>query len=132
MMRSSMLVIVGLVGLGIVGLVGLGMAEAWAGAAEDPPKPTTPVAGEAKPPVSAVAVLHERYKSGAEQRRELERQRDRLALEAQSVIIKLKELELAMEQTIVAAWKTCGKLAMGFDEKAWVCEAPPPAKENKP
>lgn len=119
----------------ILGLMWLVMAGAGAGAAEDPPKPTTPAAGEAKPSVSTVAALHERYKSGVEQRRELERQRDRLALEAQSVIIKLKELELAMEQTIVAAWQTCGKLAVVFDEKRWVCEASPPiggVKESKP
>lgn len=75
--------------------------------------------------------LVEQYQAGDARAKEMARERDRLALQAQSAIIGLKDAELQMERAISAAREICGKdskiLTMGAT--GWACAVPPaPAK----
>lgn len=76
-------------------------------------------------------VLVDQYQAGDARAKEMARERDRLALQAQSAIIGLKDAELQMERAISAAREICGKdskiLTMGAT--GWACAVPPaPAK----
>ena len=76
---------------------------------------------------SELQALAEQYQAGDARAKEMARERDRLALQAQSAIIGLKDAELQMERAISAAREICGKggktLTMGAT--GWACAMPP-------
>lgn len=108
----------------------MGMFVALAGGmammAEQVPPAERPVAAKTE-----LQVLGEQYQAGDARAKDMARERDRLALQAQSAIIGLKDAELQMERAISAAREICGKdskiLTMGAT--GWACAVPPaPAK----
>ena len=74
-------------------------------------------------------VLAEQYQAGDARAKDMARERDRLALQAQSAIIGLKDAELQMERAIGAGREICGKSGKVLNMAAavWACSAPPAA-----
>jgi len=76
--------------------------------------------------------LAQQYQSGDNKAKDMARERDRLAIQAQSAIIGLKDAELQMERAISAGRDVCGKVGMVLSTVAagWGCESPKPAGKD--
>lgn len=77
-------------------------------------------------------VLAEQYQAGDARAKDMARERDRLALQAQSAIIGLKDAELQMERARSAARELCGRegKALNTAAAAWDCVVPKPAGKD--
>jgi len=76
--------------------------------------------------------LAQQYQSGDNKAKDMARERDRLAIQAQSAIIGLKDAELQMERAVSAGRDVCGKVGMVLSTVAagWGCESPKPAGKD--
>lgn len=121
--RSSMLVIAG---LGI--WVGLGLAQDKAPAPAAPAK-TDDAAGLSLE-MSRLAL---QYAQAMQTVKKEAGQRDQLAMQAQSAIIRMKDAELQAEQAIGAARAVCGNLGKTLKilEPQWSCEVPKPPDKSR-
>lgn len=77
-------------------------------------------------------VLAEQYQAGDARAKDMARERDRLAMQAQSAIIGLKDAELQMERAMSAARELCGRdgKALNTAAAAWACTVPKPAGKD--
>lgn len=60
-------------------------------------------------------------------------QRDQLALQAQSAIIRMKDAELQMERALAAGHQECGRQGkvLSLAGEGWACIEPPKGKETQ-
>jgi len=95
---------------------------------------TAPMAPKTGPDVitETLGQLAQQYQSGDNKAKDMARERDRLAIQAQSAIIGLKDAELQMERAISAGRDVCGKVGMVLSTVAagWGCESPKPAGKD--
>ena len=77
-------------------------------------------------------VLGEQYQAGDARAKDMAREIDRLAIQAQRAIIGQKDAELQMERAMSAARELCGRegKALNTAAAAWDCVVPKPAGKD--
>jgi hypothetical protein len=97
---------------------------------------SAPASGSASAPalVNELKALATQYTRGDNTAKTMASERDRLALQAQSAIIGLKDAQLQMEQAISAGRFACAKLGkvLETEGEAWRCVAPKPEPKPEP